>query len=324
MDAATTTATDPTPAARPRARACFVVVYFGQWPRWFDYFLRTCGNNPEFHWMIFTDCDRSLDTPSNVILQPFAKADVERIVGERFGPDYRFSYGYKLCDMKPAYGDFFADYLTNYEFWGYVDIDLVYGRLSDFITGDVLDRHDVVTASPGMVVGHGTLLRNTERLRQLYRECPTCRDKFFSKDYDRFDEFDFSDHVRALADAGQLRLFQDRIQLDDAYVTGSGRKRYLITIKDSRARDVFGGRAISYFHFLHSKYRKDFQSAPFGASARTFVVDHHGLYALDCSAHRLRFAREWVLTFALTLPWYAKMALKQLLPQSLRAMVRGK
>ena len=34
---------------------------------------------------------------------------------------------YKLTDFKPAYGEIFQDYIIQYDFWGFTDIDLIYG-----------------------------------------------------------------------------------------------------------------------------------------------------------------------------------------------------
>lgn len=37
---------------------------------------------------------------------------------------------YKLCDFRPSYGLVFEEYLESYDYWGFCDIDLIWGNLS--------------------------------------------------------------------------------------------------------------------------------------------------------------------------------------------------
>ena len=42
------------------------------------------------------------------------------------------------------FGHIFSDYLVGYDFWGYGDIDLIYGNISKFITRDMLEQFDCI------------------------------------------------------------------------------------------------------------------------------------------------------------------------------------
>ena len=55
---------------------------------------------------------------------------------------------YKLCDYKPAYGEIFAPELSGYDFWGYGDMDLVFGDLRAYFTEDKLRKYDKFYACP--------------------------------------------------------------------------------------------------------------------------------------------------------------------------------
>ena len=70
---------------------------------------------------------------------------------------------YKLCDYKPTYGKVFSDYFVGYDFWGYADLDLVFGNLRNFITEDVLDKYDKIYNQ-----AHLSLYRNCEEMNNLY------------------------------------------------------------------------------------------------------------------------------------------------------------
>ena len=44
----------------------FIIVYFGEWPIWFDAFLLSCKYNQDVDWLFFTDCKIPNNYPSNV------------------------------------------------------------------------------------------------------------------------------------------------------------------------------------------------------------------------------------------------------------------
>jgi hypothetical protein len=58
----------------------------------------------------------------------------------------------------------FSDFLTDYDFWGNCDIDLLFGNLKSFINDDVLSRYDKI-----LIRGHLTLYRNRKYINQLYK-----------------------------------------------------------------------------------------------------------------------------------------------------------
>ncbi|WP_309398488.1 DUF6625 family protein [Cerasicoccus maritimus] len=306
-----------------KARVCFVVVFFGQWPDWLDYFFKTCSANPDFHWRIFTECSVDVNPPENVILHSITRAEFDERVGKVFQIPYKFSYGYKLCDMKPAYGEIFADYLEQYDFWGYTDVDLVLGRLGDCITDEVLDQHDVITASPYMIVGHCTLLRNNEFFNLLYRSCDRYLEMLSSRDYEVFDEKVFAEHLLSLKDTGEIKFFQKSMQVDDCLIWWSGRPKFVIHWKQGLVRDVLIGRSLGYFHFIQSKRKDGFRYEPLPADCDEFFVDEHGLCPLVTAADRKRYRRSLLSAFVRTLPFYLKSALKRVLPAGLRQKLRG-
>ena len=62
---------------------------------------------------------------------------------------------HKLCDFKPAYGFLFEEYIKDYNFWGYCDLDIILGNLNNFITNKMLDKYDKI-----FCLGHMTLYKN--------------------------------------------------------------------------------------------------------------------------------------------------------------------
>jgi hypothetical protein len=75
--------------------------------------------------------------------------------------------GHKLCDFKPFFGLAFKDLLSEYDFWGFCDVDMIFGDLSKLLTSNFFHQTDVFSAHDKQIVGHFTLIRNNERLNHL-------------------------------------------------------------------------------------------------------------------------------------------------------------
>lgn len=112
-----------------RSRICLLIPYFGRWPFWMPFFLRTCKRNADIDWLFFSDCGVPDDLPNNVRIIPISFADYCQLVSERLGISFKPDNPYKLCDIKPALGHIHADHLDGFDFWGFSDIDLIYGDL---------------------------------------------------------------------------------------------------------------------------------------------------------------------------------------------------
>jgi hypothetical protein len=149
--------------------------YFGQWPEWIDLFMWSCARNPNVQWHFFTDCGELASRPANVTLHPMTweqcACHVQRVCGLRAPP----ARPYKLCDFRFAYGHLFADYVAGYDFWGFGDVDVIYGDLQAFWTPTLLS-HDLVTFNRTHVSGHLTLVRNTPEAALRYRESAIWRE----------------------------------------------------------------------------------------------------------------------------------------------------
>lgn len=302
-------------------QACFIIVYFGNWPSWISHFFQSCGHNPGIHWMIFTDCGSPGLIPKNVFIQDFNKTLIEELVSAKWGTPYRFSYGYKLCDLKPAYGHIFSEYLEDYSYWGYTDLDLVYGDIADFVGPAVFSSSDVITASEKIIVGHFALFRNSEAMKLLYQECPGYLDKLLEEHYQAFDEKCFSAHVKAEAESGRLRLYQKDIQLDDCVIWWSGRPKFLILIWEGEVVDLFKVRKLCYFHFIQSKYKEHFSCKSLHSSER-FFIDGNGFHPVAGLRGWVSLFRAVVATLIWTLPYYSKVLLKNVLPGDLRTTLK--
>ncbi len=105
--------------------------------------------------------------------------------------DFKISldFPYKICDYKPAFGEIFKDYLKEYDFWGWCDIDLILGDIRKFCTDDLLNEYVRIGAH-----GHFSIFKNDEDTNKLYRtlhsdNCQNYRDVYSQRKNRAFDEW---------------------------------------------------------------------------------------------------------------------------------------
>lgn len=137
-------------------KVVLIIPYFGKFPNYFDLFLKSCKKNSDFTWFIFTDNKEVYDYPDNVKKIPMAFDECKNLVKSKFDFDVTLDTYKKLCDYKVAYGYIFEDYIKDFDFWGYCDVDLIWGDLKKFVTDELLQKYDKIYS-----LGHLTLYRNS-------------------------------------------------------------------------------------------------------------------------------------------------------------------
>jgi len=168
--------------------ATIIVPYFGKLPDFIPYFLSSCGSNPEFRWIIFNDKEEFPDCPENVYFKHFTISQFEKLAAEKLGFKIILTDPYKLCDFKPAFGLIFQDFLENDSFWGYCDLDMVFGRINHFITDEYFESYDIMSFYQGFMSGPLSLFRNNDFIRNLFKSCTAYKRIFQDPEHTAFDE----------------------------------------------------------------------------------------------------------------------------------------
>ena len=171
-------------------KACLVVPYYGPLPRWLPLFFQSVANNPGIDLMFVTSERLDTAVPSNVRVVALPLDEIERRVRERISPEFRLRWAYKLCDLKPFYALLFPELVADYEFWGYCDLDLVFGRLDPVLAPGRLANVDIFTADSSYVTGHFALLRNHPEINGLAARIPGVLSKLNAPEYCSIDEND--------------------------------------------------------------------------------------------------------------------------------------
>lgn len=169
-----------------------LIPYFGQWPVWLEFFLQSCRFNPSIDWLFFTDCPVPSDAPENVRFISMSFTEYKQLVSERLGIPCNPDSPYKLCDLKPALGYVHQEHAEGYDFWGFSDIDLVYGDLRGYFTAERLSKYDLYSTHARRVSGHFCLMRNTAKMRTAFKLMKNWQQRLADPIHHALDEGAFS------------------------------------------------------------------------------------------------------------------------------------
>jgi hypothetical protein len=142
-------------------KSAFLVPFFGDLPAYFSFWAKSCETNHEnFHWFVYNDRTASAYSLNEAVtmipyqfdemIADFKKMLSLKISGYRLRNvcDYRIMFYFLRRDREP---------LDDFDFIGYTDMDMIYGRLSDFLPSD-MSRYAMISADDGKPCGPFTLI----------------------------------------------------------------------------------------------------------------------------------------------------------------------
>ncbi len=142
----------------------FIISHFGKFNNYFEFWLHSCSYNSTIDWLLFTDDRTTYKFPQNVKVHYTTFDETVKLFQKNFDFDIILETPYQLCEFKVSYGEVFADYIKDYDFWGHCDTDLIWGNLRRHLPDEVLDNYTKISWR-----GHLTLYRNNEQVNRLYR-----------------------------------------------------------------------------------------------------------------------------------------------------------
>ena len=161
--------------------------YFGKLPVQYPMWRASALRNTTVDFMFFTDAN--VEPADNIIIHKMKFSDFRQIIQNVFDFPIVLDRPYILCDFKPVYGQALQKYISKYDFWGYGDLDVVYGDIRAFLTEEVLSKYKFFLG-----FGHLTLFHNDEETNtyykvivpgyQDYREVLTIHQQTFFDEYD--------------------------------------------------------------------------------------------------------------------------------------------
>lgn len=206
-------------------KCVLILPYFGKFNNYFPLFLKSCGMNPDFDWIIFTDNKDQYDYPDNVHKVMTTLGKVKETSERKFGFPVCLNSAYKLCDYKPAYGYLFEEYIVGYRYWGHCDCDLIFGKMEGFLDPLFDEGYDKIFAA-----GHLTLYKNNydnnRRFMKPYNGRLIYKEAFQTDKIYVFDE-DMNDNNvhRIFLDDG-AQIFQTDLSMNPAPKFARFRRAY--------------------------------------------------------------------------------------------------
>lgn len=269
-------------------KVVFIIPYFGRIPSYFHLWLKSAEKNPDFDFFIYSDLSLNIKAGSNVKQIQISFVELKSKIEKMLNKKVCLKTPYKLCDFKPLYGLLFEEEIKEYDFWGFVDVDLILGHLTTFISDQLLDSYDKLYYE-----GHFSLFRNCKLMNTLFmRTYPHVLDwKYaFSTNYVcHFDENGTVVWAHEVDPSCKVRFHTFWNFLDapvDSYEISNGQTNGYALWKNGILKFYsFDGKVIKELMYIHLQKRNMYilggekiakDSLEFAIARNTFYLDTEG------------------------------------------------
>ena len=140
-----------------------VIPYFGKLKPSFTLWYESARRNPDVDFFVFSDDNEPNNPAPNIRWTAFTLQDFNALAVKKIGRDFTIAKPYKLCDFKPTYGLVFEDYLKGYEYWAFGDVDVLYGKITEFLNKIGYDAYYKLN-----IAGHLCFMKNVEEMNRLF------------------------------------------------------------------------------------------------------------------------------------------------------------
>ena len=254
-----------------------IIIYFGNIPNYIKLFLKSCAYQENIDFYFFTDWNwHNLYIPDNVKNIPFDKECFNDLATRKCSIRIDIANGYKLCDIKPAWPHIFEDYVKEYNFVGWCDIDLIFGDINSIFSESLKMKYDLLTVTKDYISGALTIMRNIDSMRLLYQQARGWKQIFQDERHFAFDEIlrvkgvdyeSFSDVVKRLNNTSFSALF-----MNVAYEC-----RPNLVVWD-RGHVFAEGNSYIFFHYVVAKQSAFFVIPSWSTIPDRFYVNKWGFY----------------------------------------------
>lgn len=166
---------------------CIIVFYFGKYPWYHNYFIDSCKRNQSIDFLFFTDNVSCEIQEENIKFVPFSIDGFNHLASKKLGFKINVLNGLKICDLRPAFGVIFNDFIKKYDYWGYSDTDIIYGNLRNFL-GDNILTYDYISVRDDYPSGYFSILKNNNKVNSLFTLSEDYKELFLRKKNTLFEE----------------------------------------------------------------------------------------------------------------------------------------
>lgn len=165
-----------------------LIPYFGKFPEWSDLFFETLKTNSTIDFYFITDCDIERYQAPNIKYQKLSFENYIALVNEKGVLNFKPQNAYKLCDLRPLFGYIHEDIFKNYDFYGWADMDIIFGDIRSFYTDNILSKYEVLSTHENRLSGHFSLFKNTVKNRIIYKEIYRWKEALMNPEFVGIDE----------------------------------------------------------------------------------------------------------------------------------------
>ena len=200
----------------------FIVPYFGTLPNYFSFWLKSCEYNSNINWLLFSDDKTVLNyfVPENVRIEIISFNEFKFLIQKNYQFKISIEGAYKLTDFKPAYGEILQDYIGQYDFWGFTDIDLIYGSFDKFVSHEILNEYDKI-----FVHGHLSIIKNNNSFNVIYKKDNYYKKVFSDTAHYGFDEYGKNSYNEKCIESG-IKIYTNNLAFADI---NSWKKHFSLT-----------------------------------------------------------------------------------------------
>lgn len=258
-----------------------ILPYFGKWPVWFEAHLKSIAYNETINWLIVTDCEIPQHYPSNIrfvatTLQEL-NVEVNRVVEANVPLTPR-----KLCDIRPAYGEIFKEYVAGYDFWGFCDMDVIWGNIRKFITDDILNDYDIISSRKESISGHFNLFRNSPQINLMYKQIPNFTELLEEPKFMWIDEGKLTDFLKQSGNENKIgyRVYWKAILLNQERGHDSRQEYHLDKWfwKQGKLVDTKTNQEVMYLHFINWKRFMKYCNVAYTDQSKQFYTSYSGIH----------------------------------------------
>ena len=204
-------------------KIAIIVVYYGEFPPYFDLWLKSCEYNPTIDFFVVTD-NKSDIFPENVHKIGLSFDEFRTLTEKKLCMPIALERPYKICDFRPMYGLIFEEYVKNYDYWGHCDVDLVFGDIRKY-----LDKYNINDFVRFGYLGHLSLYRNDETGNNLFKfsgsKCGSWQEVVSNERNFLFDEWN---GIYSICIQNNIPTFDQRIFADISVIY----KRFRLALED--------------------------------------------------------------------------------------------
>jgi hypothetical protein len=296
-------------------KIAFLIPYFGRkFPDYFHYFLKSASHNNNFLFIIFTNIliPKTLPNIPNIKFVRFNLKDFNQLASKKLKLEIDVSEPYKLCDFKPAYGLIFEDFILDFDFWGYCDLDIILGNIEKFIDSEKLRKYEIISVREEYLSGFFAIYKNSDKIKYIFKKSKDWEFVLTNEDNFCFDECNW-EFYKCLKGISILEIdteiesmthvvLKERMFLDSSFNNCSheflGYAEFfdLLRVNSNGLYSLNSGKEYILTHLIRLKKFSLFDSPKFNWKNEEIYIDRFGLSNLSehIEERKLSFMRKKV------------------------------